>query len=404
MKQLIIIGSGISGLACSYYLRKKFKIKIFEQNNYLGGHTHTHLLENEKIHYDSGFIVFNDKNYSNFIKLINALHVKYQKSNMSFSVTNDKINYEWAGKNLRTIFDIKNIFTIRYFKILRDIIKFSKLCENSTLIHDYSLKKFLYKNNFSKEFINLYLLPMCSSIWSSDLKDIKNYNTSFILNFFKNHGLNNILTKRPTWYTIKNGSKSYIKKIIEIVKPKIYLNAKVIKVDQKKKYIKTVGNKKYNYDHLIFANHTNQIKQILDTPEKKQLKLLNTVKYQKNNITVHSDQNLMPKNYKNWSSWNYLYSNKKLVLTYWMNLLQKLSCKKNIFVTLNYDKIKKDKIIKKISYEHPLFTNPLLTVDKISNAAQGINNIWFSGAWLGYGFHEDGVKSALKVRELINAK
>ena len=404
MKQLIIIGSGISGLACSYYLRKKFKIKIFEQNNYLGGHTHTHLLENEKIHYDSGFIVFNDKNYSNFIKLINALHVKYQKSNMSFSVTNDKINYEWAGKNLRTIFDIKNIFTIRYFKILRDIIRFSKLCENSTLIHDYSLKKFLYKNNFSKEFINLYLLPMCSSIWSSDLKDIKNYNTSFILNFFKNHGLNNILTKRPTWYTIKNGSKSYIKKIIEIVKPKIYLNEKVIKVDQKKKYIKTVGNKKYNYDHLIFANHTNQIKQILDTPEKKQLKLLNTVKYQKNNITVHSDQNLMPKNYKNWSSWNYLYSNKKLVLTYWMNLLQKLSCKKNIFVTLNYDKIKKDKIIKKISYEHPLFTNPLLTVDKISNAAQGINNIWFSGAWLGYGFHEDGVKSALKVRELINAK
>ena len=404
MKQLIIIGSGISGLACSYYLRKKFKIKIFEQNNYLGGHTHTHLLENEKIHYDSGFIVFNDKNYSNFIKLINALHVKYQKSNMSFSVTNDKINYEWAGKNLRTIFDIKNIFTIRYFKILRDIIKFSKLCENSTLIHDYSLKKFLYKNNFSKEFINLYLLPMCSSIWSSDLKDIKNYNTSFILNFFKNHGLNNILTKRPTWYTIKNGSKSYIKKIIEIVKPKIYLNEKVIKVDQKKKYIKTVGNKKYNYDHLIFANHTNQIKQILDTPEKKQLKLLNTVKYQKNNITVHSDQNLMPKNYKNWSSWNYLYSNKKLVLTYWMNLLQKLSCKKNIFVTLNYDKIKKDKIIKKISYEHPLFTNPLLTVDKISNAAQGINNIWFSGAWLGYGFHEDGVKSALKVRKLINAK
>lgn len=404
MKQLIIIGSGISGLACSYYLRKKFKIKIFEQNDYLGGHTHTHLLENEKIHYDSGFIVFNDKNYSNFIKLINALHVKYQKSNMSFSVTNDKINYEWAGKNLRTIFDIKNIFTIRYFKILRDIIRFSKLCENSTLIHDYSLKKFLYKNNFSKEFINLYLLPMCSSIWSSDLKDIKNYNTSFILNFFKNHGLNNILTKRPTWYTIKNGSKSYIKKIIKIVKPKIYLNEKVIKVDQKKKYIKTVCNKKYNYDHLIFANHTNQIKQILDKPEKKQLKLLNTVKYQKNNITVHSDQNLMPKNYKNWSSWNYLYSNKKLVLTYWMNLLQKLSCKKNIFVTLNYDKIKKDKIIKKISYEHPLFTNPLLTVDKISNAAQGINNIWFSGAWLGYGFHEDGVKSALKVRQLINAK
>tara|TARA_B100000963_G_C22631865_1_gene675347 strand:+ start:1422 stop:2636 length:1215 start_codon:yes stop_codon:yes gene_type:complete len=404
MRKLIIIGSGISGLASSYYLRKKFKIKIFEQNNYLGGHTHTHYFKSEKVYYDSGFIVFNDKNYPNFIKLIKAIRVKYQKSNMSFSVTNKRVNYEWAGKNLKTIFDIKNLLSKRYWIILKDILKFSKLCEKDTEYHNSSLKIFLKKNNFSKEFINLYLLPMCSSIWSSDLSNIKNYNTSFIINFFKNHGLNNIISKRPTWYTIKDGSKSYVKKIIEIVKPEIYLNEKVIEIDQKNKCIKTTNKKRYKYDHLIFANHTNQVKKILKKPNIKQLKLLNAVKYQKNKVIIHTDQNLMPKDVKNWSSWNYLYGNKKLILTYWMNLLQNLSCKKNIFVTLNFNKINKKNIIKRITYEHPLFKKPLSTIEKISKSAQGINNIWFTGAWLGYGFHEDGVKSALKIRKLINAK
>tara|TARA_B100000674_G_scaffold496984_1_gene529083 strand:- start:545 stop:1759 length:1215 start_codon:yes stop_codon:yes gene_type:complete len=404
MKQLIIIGSGISGLASAYFLRKKFKIKIFEKNDYLGGHTHTHYLKDEKTYFDSGFIVFNNKNYPNFIHLLKNLKVDYQESNMSFSVTNRKINYEWAGKNLKTIFNLKNIFTIRYLKVLADIFKFSKLCEKETSLYNVSLKKFLIKYNFSKEFIDLYFLPMCASIWSSDLKNIMNYNTSFILNFFKNHGLNNIISKRPIWFTIKNGSKSYIEKIIKDVKPEIYLNEKVIEINQRKKYIKTINKKKFRYDHLILANHSNQIKKILKQTEKNQFELLNAVKYKKNKIIIHTDKNLMPKNPNNWSSWNYLYNRNNLILTYWMNLLQKLKCKKNIFVTLNFDKIKKKSIIKKIIYEHPVFTKPLKSIDQINQKAQGINNIWFTGAWLGYGFHEDGVNSALKIRRLLNVK
>ncbi len=404
MKQLIIIGSGISGLASAYFLRKKFKIKIFEKNDYLGGHTHTHYLKDEKTYFDSGFIVFNNKNYPNFIHLLKNLKVDYQESNMSFSVTNRKINYEWAGKNLKTIFNLKNIFTIRYLKVLADIFKFSKLCEKETSLYNVSLKKFLIKYNFSKEFIDLYFLPMCASIWSSDLKNIMNYNTSFILNFFKNHGLNNIISKRPIWFTIKNGSKSYIEKIIKDVKPEIYLNEKVIEINQRKKYIKTINKKKFRYDHLILANHSNQIKKILKQTEKNQFELLNAVKYKKNKIIIHTDKNLMPKNPNNWSSWNYLYNRNNLILTYWMNLLQKLKCKKNIFVTLNFDKIKKKSIIRKIIYEHPVFTKPLKSIDQINQKAQGINNIWFTGAWLGYGFHEDGVNSALKIRRLLNVK
>ncbi len=402
MKKLVIIGSGISGLASAYFLRNKFKITIIEQNDYLGGHTHTHFLKDEKTYFDSGFIVFNNKNYPNFLNLINKINVQYQKSNMSFSVTNKKENYEWAGKDFKTIFDLKNLFSFRYIKILIDIIRFSKICENNQIKKDMKLKNFLKKNKFSKNFINLYFLPMCASIWSSNLKDIKNYNTSFILNFFKNHGLNNIISKRPIWFTIKDGSKSYIKKIVKIVKPKIYLNEKVIEINQNKKYIKTSNNKKIKYDCLILANHTNQIKKILKKPERKQLKLINSVKYQKNKICIHTDKSLMPKKFKNWSSWNYLYNNKSLILTYWMNLLQNLKCKKNIFVTLNFNKIDKKFIIKEIIYEHPLFTKSVEEISKLNNNAQGINDIWFAGAWLGYGFHEDGVKSALKVKKIIN--
>ena len=402
MKKLVISGSGISGLASAYFLRNKFEITIIEQNDYLGGHTHTHFLKDEKTYFDSCFIVFNNKNYPNFLNLINKINVQYQKSNMSFSVTNKKENYEWAGKDFKTIFDLKNLFSFRYIRILIDIIRFTKICENNQIKKDMKLKNFLKKNKFSKNFINLYFLPMCASIWSSNLKDIKNYNTSFILNFFKNHGLNNIISKRPIWFTIKDGSKSYIKKIVKIVKPKIYLNEKVIEINQNKKYIKTSNKKKIKYDCLILANHTNQIKKILKKPERKQLKLINSVKYQKNKICIHTDKSLMPKKFKNWSSWNYLYNNKSLILTYWMNLLQNLKCKKNIFVTLNFNKIDKKFIIKEIIYEHPLFTKSVEEISKLNNNAQGINDIWFAGAWLGYGFHEDGVKSALKVKKIIN--
>lgn len=402
MKKLIIIGSGISGLSSAYYLKNKFKIIILEKNNYIGGHTHTHYFKKENVNYDSGFIVFNNKNYPNFINLINKLGVKYQKSSMSFSVRHDRKGYEWAGKNLKTIFSIKNIFTIRYFKILRDIILFSKLCENYNYKKKISLKSFIRTNKLSNEFADLYLYPMCSSIWSSNIKNIKNADTSFVLNFFKNHGLNNIITKRPTWFTIKNGSHSYIKKIIQSRNIKIKLNNQAIEVDQIKKKVKTINGNILKYDHLIFANHSSEAIKILKKPSKDQIKLIRSVKYQKNNVIIHSDEKLMPNEKGNWCSWNYLYHNNKIVLTYWMNLLQNLKCKTNIFVTLNNTKIRKEKLIKKITYSHPLFTKSLEEVNILLEKAQGINNVWFAGAWLGYGFHEDGVKSAIKIRDMIN--
>ena len=350
MKKLVVVGSGISGLAAAYYLRNNFEITIIEKNDYIGGHTHTHYHEIEKIYFDSGFIVLNNKNYPNFIRLLQELNIEYQKSDMSFSVSKEDENYEWSGKNIRTIFDIKNIFSFRYLKVLKDIIRFAKICDHRIKDEDISLKTFLKKNSFSKEFIELYFFPMCASIWSSDLDQIENYKACFILDFFKNHGLHNILSKRPEWFTIRGGSKIYVDKIIEKSKFKIIKNEKVKYVDQIKKILITHNNKNYQYDHLILASHANDSYEFLNNKSHEQEKLLSSIKYQKNKITIHSDDSIMPQSKKNWTSWNFKYDEKKLVLTYWMNLLQNLKCNTNIFVSLNSNKINEKKIIKEIIY------------------------------------------------------
>jgi len=326
------------------YLVVVFEITIIEKNDYIGGHTHTHYHEIEKIYFDSGFIV------------------------------------------------------------LKDIIRFAKICDHRIKDEDISLKTFLKKNSFSKEFIELYFFPMCASIWSSDLDQIENYKACFILDFFKNHGLHNILSKRPEWFTIRGGSKTYVDKIIEKSKFKIIKNEKVKYVDQIKKILITHNNKNYQYDHLILASHANDSYEFLNNKSHEQEKLLSSIKYQKNKITIHSDDSIMPQSKKNWTSWNFKYDEKKLVLTYWMNLLQNLKCNTNIFVSLNSNKINEKKIIKEIIYSHPIFTKSKRLMADLCKKAQGQNNIWFAGAWLGYGFHEDGLNSAINVYNLINAR
>ncbi len=404
MKRIVIVGSGISGLSSAYFL-KNHKIIIIEKNNYLGGHTHTHTYQDhkKKIKFDSGFIVFNNKNYPNFLKLLKQLKVEYENTDMSFSVSNNKINYEWSGKSLKTIFDFRNLFSIRYIKVLIDIFRFSflskKIDEKLTVYH------FLLKNNFSTEFQRLYFYPMCASIWSSPKSKIEKYNASFIINFFKNHGLTNILFKRPIWYFVKNGSSSYIKKIINKINYlKIFMNEEVKFLNKSKKYVLTKSNKKINYDHLIFANHTDEIKKILKNKNKNQRNLLDSVRYSSNKVIIHHDQRFMPRLRLNWSSWNFFYDKTKIVLTYWMNLLQNLKINKNIFVTLNHNKIDKDKIIKTITYHHPVFRMSYEKIQALFKSAQGFDNIWFTGAWTGYGFHEDGVKSSLYISKIINEK
>lgn len=402
-KKIAIIGSGISGITAGYELSKKYEIHIYEKNSYLGGHTHTHEIKenNKKYFIDSGFIVFNNKTYPNFINLLKKINVVSENTNMSFSVNYPYENFEWSGKNLNSvIFKNKYFFTVKFFKILIGIIKFNflaKIKKKSFL--NIKIKTFLKKFNFSEEFKKYYLYPMCASIWSNPINKIKDYKTHFLIKFFINHGLVNLFF-RPQWKVIKFGSNQYIKKIIQISNIKFFLNnsVKAIKINKNKIQIKN-KNKLINYDHLIFANHTNEIIKILPNNFKKQKKILALVGYQINDACLHTDSSLMPKNKYNWSSWNFIKTNdKNAKLTYWMNYLQNLKCKKNYFVSINSNNlINKSKIIKKIKYSHPVFKHNREYTFKKLQEIQGYKNIYYCGAWCGYGFHEDGVVSAKNV-------
>ena len=406
-KKIAIIGSGISGLTAALELQKKYEVHVYEKNSYLGGHTHTHEIfeGKKKFLIDSGFIVFNNKTYPNFIEMIKKLKVNEQNTNMSFSVNYPAEDFEWSGKDINSlIFKNKNFFSIKFYKIIIGIIKFNILAKkNNQLFNELTIDKFLKRYNFSSEFIKYYLYPMCSSIWSNPINKIKHYKTHFLIKFFINHGLVNIFF-RPQWKVIKNGSNQYVKRIIKNFKIKFLLNHNVnsIKINKNKIFINS-NRKTLNYDFIIFSNHTDEIKKILPKGFKKQKKILSLVNYQKNEACIHTDNSLMPKNKFNWSSWNFINSNDNIPrLTYWMNYLQNLKSKKDYFVSINSSTlINQKKIIKKIKYSHPVFKYNKEFIFKKLQEIQGVNNIFYCGAWCGYGFHEDGVVSAKNVSKYL---
>ena len=324
---------------------------------------------------------------------------------MSFSVNYPAEDFEWSGKDINSlIFKNKNFFSIKFYKIIIGIIKFNILAKkNNQLFNELTIDKFLKRYNFSSEFIKYYLYPMCSSIWSNPINKIKHYKTHFLIKFFINHGLVNIFF-RPQWKVIKNGSNQYVKRIIKNFKIKFLLNHNVnsIKINKNKIFINS-NRKTLNYDFIIFSNHTDEIKKILPKGFKKQKKILSLVNYQKNEACIHTDNSLMPKNKFNWSSWNFINSNDNIPrLTYWMNYLQNLKSKKDYFVSINSSTlINQKKIIKKIKYSHPVFKYNKEFIFKKLQEIQGVNNIFYCGAWCGYGFHEDGVVSAKNVAKYL---
>lgn len=404
--KIAIIGSGISGLSAAWLLSNHAEVSIFEKNKYLGGHTNTITIQNElqkKIDVDTGFIVFNRINYPNFSNFLDYLGVKTYKSDMSFSASINNNTLEYSGKSLKTIFaQKKNILNLSFWKMLFDIVKFFNNSEKDIPKYiEKTIEDYLIDKKYSKEFRTHFLYPMAASIWSTKPKDIKNYPHESFVNFFKNHGLLKFF-KRPQWETINGGSRNYIQKIISENKFKYYLNEMVLSIEKKKKYIELeTKTQNFIFDHVIFANHADETLNILKKVNLSDKKYLSEIKYQKNTAFLHSDENLMPRNFDVWSSWNYISSDKNnLCVTYWMNLLQNLNTEQNIFVTLNPTiHPKKEKTFRIIHYSHPKFDMKAIKAQKYIN--NNSKNIWFCGAYLGYGFHEDGINSGLKVAEEI---
>lgn len=408
MKKIAIIGSGISGLTAAYYLHEHFDISLYEADSRLGGHTAT-----KKIHYDgkdysidTGFIVFNDWTYPNFIKLLTKLGVESQPTEMGFSVFNRDQNFEYSGTNLGTIFAQKsNIFSLSHWKMLLDIIRFNREAiadlEAGRLAPNESLGTYLERKKYSYAFKNRYLIPMGSAIWSATQGAMLSFPLEFFVRFFKNHGLLNI-TNRPQWRVIKGGSSEYITPLIAPFKHKIKLNSPVAKVIRSETGVTVVSNGRSEiYDEVIFACHSDQALSMLDHPSDDERAVLGNITYQKNAVVLHTDISLLPNRRSTWSSWNYLLLGDNThppVLTYSMNILQGIKSETEFCVTLNAThKIDQRKILGEYEYAHPVFSQAALQAQAAWPLISGVNRTWFCGAYWFNGFHEDGVNSALRI-------
>lgn len=406
--KIAIIGSGISGLSCAWLLNKKHTITLFEKNDYLGGHSNTASIEysNQKIDVDTGFIVFNFITYPNLKTFFELLRVKISKSNMSFGVRDLDNDFEYSGNNLAGLFaQKKNLFNFKFLKMLKDIVKFNKnaikLIKNGKDLKNITLNDFINSLNLSEYFKNYYLFPMAGAIWSCPLDLIKNYPAKTFLQFFYNHGLLTI-TNQPQWYTVNGGSKEYVKKISESFNDKINLGCNIIQSSKlgDKIILTDDKNRNYEFDHVIFATHADQTYGIISDKTKDEEKILSNIKYSKNIAILHKDKSQMPKNQKSWASWIYLSKRKqnKVSLSYWMNNLQNINHSYPLFVTLNpISKIEQKDIFGEYQYEHPIFDNNAIEAQENLDIIQGKRNIWFCGAWTKYGFHEDGLNSAINV-------
>ena len=405
-----VIGSGVSGLVSALTLQERFEVSLFEKNSKLGGHSNTVTIEqeNKKYSVETGFIVLNDKNYPIFTSLLKHLNIGVNNSSMSFSVSVDKGQFEYSSSYIGLLGQTKNIIDPKYWGMLRDINYFytNALKDVKDCPDNETLGQFLKRFNYSNKFIDYHLVPMTASIWSCPTKSILNFPIKSLLVFFENHKLLNIYN-RPKWSTVNKGSREYVKKIQSLLKGKIYTNAKVNKISKSKEGIRVHyqdGIK--TFDKVILACHADQSSEILIENFSEEANLLKDFKYQKNTSILHSDINFMPKRKSVWSSWNYITetgNSGNLSITYWMNELQGFNSPKPILLSLNPKILPNpDLIYGQYSYSHPILDNNAINIQKKLSSIQGKNNLWFCGAWTGFGFHEDGVKSAVEIANSHN--
>ncbi|SDK12099.1 NAD(P)/FAD-dependent oxidoreductase [Microbulbifer yueqingensis] len=409
--QIAIVGSGISGLTAAYLLNRKHEITLFEASDRLGGHTATIDVEDgeRELPIDTGFIVFNDWTYPNFIKLMDQLGVESQPTDMGFSVCSDRESFEYAGNNLDSLFaQRRNIFSPGHWRMLRDIVRFNRAAVRDwragRLDDGTTLGEYLDRNGYSREFSERYLVPMGSAIWSASMSQMLDFSVSFFIRFFFNHGLLNIFN-RPQWRVIKGGSREYIGPMVKDFTGRVRLSTPVERVVRGANGVtlETAGGETHHFDALVFACHSDQALACLDDPSTAERELLGAIPYAANSVVLHTDTRLLPERHRSWASWNYRLqddSTRLPVLTYNMNILQRLDSERTYCVTLNADdKIDPEKVIRRFEYAHPQFSVAGMQAQQQWEQINGHNHTWYCGAYWHNGFHEDGVNSALRVAE-----
>lgn len=418
--KIAIIGSGISGLTCAHYLHKEHDITLFEANDYVGGHTATVDVEvaSGKYAIDTGFIVFNDRTYPNFQRLMADIGVGAQETQMSFSVRNDDNGLEYNGHNLLSLFAQKrNVLNPAFYKFIGEILRFNREAREAYTIATHgdplieqTLGDFLSRRKFSEYFCQNYILPMGAAIWSSTLSDMRAFPLKFFLRFFANHGLLEV-ANRPQWYVIPGGSREYVRKMLPAFEDAVRLNARIQHVARYKDHVVVHTEKgEERFDQVVFACHSDQALALLTDATKLEKAILGDIDYQENDVVLHTDSSMLPKRKAAWASWNYHLGrplgreSRPAALTYNMNILQGIDSPETFCVTLNQtDDIDPTKILRKFVYAHPVFDQKCIEAQKHRDEINGDNNTWFCGAYWYNGFHEDGVRSALDVVAGIEA-
>lgn len=405
--KIAIVGTGISGLVVGRLLCRDHDLTLFEANDHVGGHTNTVPVETDGqvVPVDTGFIVFNDRTYPEFIEILSGLGVESQPSVMSFSVRCEKSGLEYNGESLNAIFaQRRNLARLRFWGMLRDILRFNK---QATELADQPgdeipLGEFLKAHRYGKEFIEHYIIPMGSAIWSTDPQQMFEFPTRYFCVFFRNHGLLSI-NDRPLWRVIRGGSHQYVAQMSAPFRRQIRRQTAVRQIQRLPDGVRlTLGNgAAEHFDQVVLATHSDQALALLADPSPAEQAILGAIGYQKNVAILHTDETVMPKAKLAWASWNAHLPGRgaqRTAVTYWMNKLQSLDTRLQFFVTLNYDEaIRPDRILKTIEYHHPVYDRSAVAAQKRWGEISGQNHTHYCGAYWGFGFHEDGVKSALAV-------
>lgn len=408
--KIAIIGSGISGLTSAYLLNRRHQISVFEANDWVGGHTHTISVEHagERHAIDTGFIVFNDWTYPNFIRLLEQLGVPYKPTQMSFSVSDPVSGTEYNGNTLNSLFAQRsNLVSVKFWAMIRDILRFNREAIDDLdklRIHPATtLGEYLKTGGYSSRFTEHYIVPMGAAIWSMSPQDMLGFPLQFFIRFFKNHGLLSV-SNRPQWCVIEGGSSRYVEPLIESFKQQIRLSCPVQRVvrDEQGVDIHSASGVE-RFDKVIFACHSDQALKLLAEPSLQEQQILGALRYADNEVVLHTDTRLLPQRPLAWASWNYRLggpAEQPAAVTYNMNILQGIQSTSTFCVSLNQSvQIDPDKVLARYTYAHPQYSLDGVAAQIRSEELQGANHSYFCGAYWANGFHEDGVVSALRVAQ-----
>lgn len=406
---IAVIGSGISGLGAAWLLSKQHNVTVYEADSHFGGHANTvdaHT-PNGDIPVDTGFIVCNDRNYPNFLSLMDHIGITPFPTEMSFGVSMDNKSFEYAGsENLKSMFaQPSNILRPRFWKMVRSILRFYKKTADFNLedAKNITLQDYLNKENYDEAFLRDHILPMAAAIWSTPSQKVGEFPLSSFLNFCRNHGLLQ-LKDRPQWFTIPGGSRNYVQALMRKTDAAFINNAPITAIKRMGDHVMVTinGEETKKYDRILIATHADTALKMIKDADPLEKEILGGFKYSKNLAILHSDTDLMPKRKGAWASWNYLHndSTDNLSVSYWMNKLQPLGTEAPMIVTLNPDQEPKEELVHySKEYMHPIFDMDTFEAQKRSMEIMGHRNIWYAGAHFGYGFHEDGLQSGLFAAE-----